>query len=218
MEAITEMNVAGKAIMVMGIGCTPLISKARVKINRIGGPHGPSPDVATGIKRVYPEALVFTVQGDGDLAAIGAGSLIGALNRGEKLTIFMINNANFGNTGGQMAPTTLIKQVTTTSSRGRSPETDGYPMRVAEFMASFKSVAYSARGSLVSPALYQKTKKYVKTAFQKQIDNVGLSYVECLASCPVNWRLSPLDSLKWIEESMMVEFPVGEFKNVDKIE
>ena len=218
MDVLVEMDLSGKAVMVMGIGCTPLISFAGTNIDRIEGPHGRPPDMATGIKRVCPDALVFTVQGDGDLASIGAGSLIGALNRNEKLTIFMINNANFGNTGGQMAPTTLVNQVTTTSPYGRSVETAGYPMHTAEFMAGFKSVVYSARGALISPTLYQKTKKYVKTAFQKQIDGAGLSFVECLAACPVNWHLTPLESLRWIEDVMMVEFPAGEFKNVDKIE
>jgi 2-oxoglutarate ferredoxin oxidoreductase subunit beta len=218
MEAVEEMGVAGKAVMVMGIGCTPLISFAGINMDRIEGPHGRPPDMATGIKRVCPEALVFTVQGDGDLASIGAGSLIGALNRNEKLTILMINNANFGNTGGQMAPTTLINQVTTTSPYGRSAETAGYPMHVAEFMAGFKSVVYSARGALATAAQYQKTKNYVKAAFQKQLDNAGTSFVECLAACPVNWHLSPMDSLKWIEESMIKEYPLGEFKNVDKVE
>jgi 2-oxoglutarate/2-oxoacid ferredoxin oxidoreductase subunit beta len=218
MEALTEMDLAGRAVMVVGIGCTPLIGFAGMNIDRLHGPHGRSPDMATGVKRVCPESLVFTMQGDGDLAAIGAGSLIGALNRGEKITIFMINNANFGNTGGQMAPTTLPGQVTTTTPYGRTAQSDGYPMHVAEFMASFKSVVYSARGSLVNPAQYQRTKKFVKTAFQKQVDGSGVSFVECLAACPVNWHLTPMQSLKWIEEKMMVEYPVGEFKNIDKIE
>jgi 2-oxoglutarate ferredoxin oxidoreductase subunit beta len=218
MEALTEMDIAGRAVMVVGIGCSPLISFTGMNIDRMHGPHGRPPDMATGVKRVCPESIVFTYQGDGDLAAIGAGSLMGALNRGEKFTIFMINNATFGNTGGQMAPTTLTGQVTTTSPYGRTTENEGYPMHVAEFMAGFKSVVYSARGSLINPAQYQKTKKYVKTAFQKQIDGAGISYVECLTACPVNWHLTPVQSLKWIEEKMMVEYPVGEFKNIDKIE
>ncbi len=218
MEALDEMDLAGKAVMVMGIGCSTLIGFAGMNIDRIQGPHGRPPDMATGIKRVCPEALVFTVQGDGDLISIGAGSLMGAINRNEKLTIFMLNNANFGNTGGQMAPTTLIKQVTTTSPYGRAPETTGYPIHVAEFLAGFKTVAYSARGALIDAAHYQKTKKYVKNAFKKQVDNIGVSFVECLTACPVNWHLTPLDSLKWIKEVLIPEYPTGEFKNIDKIE
>lgn len=117
-----------------------------------------------------------------------------------------------------MAPTTLVDQVTTTTPYGRSPEVAGYPMHTAELVAGFKGVAYSARGALVTPAHYQRMKKYVKTAFQKQLDNVGLSFVECLSACPANWHLTPVESLKWIEETMIAEFPLGEFKNIDRIE
>ncbi len=130
----------------------------------------------------------------------------------------MINNTNYGTTGGQAGPTTLVGQVTTTSPSGRDPSVDGYPVHTAELVATFKGVAYSARGSLHTPAHYQKTKKYVRTAIQRQLDNVGSSFVEMIASCPVNWHMTPVESLAWIEEKVISEYPLGEFRNVERIE
>jgi len=150
--------------------------------------------------------------------AIGAGSLVGALTRGEKITTIMGNNTNYGTTGGQMAPTTVMGQVTSTSPNGRDAAREGYPVHAAEMVATFKGCSYSARGALISPDNYQRTKKYVETAFKKQIDNVGFSFVEIISACPVNWHKSPVESLKWIEDEVLAEFPLGEFKNVDRIE
>ena len=150
--------------------------------------------------------------------AIGAGSVVNAASRAEKITIFMLNNANYGTTGGQMAPTTLIGQKTVTTPEGRDAAQTGFPVHAAETLATMKGVAYSARGAMTSPADFQRTKKYFKKALQKQIDNVGLSFVETLSTCPSNWHLSPIDSLDWVENTLMREFPLGEFKDVDSIE
>ncbi len=212
---IEELGIEDRAIATHGAGCNSL-PMSGFNIDRIIGPHGRGPDLATGLKRVHPDAIVFTIQGDGDLLAIGADALMGALARGEKITIFMYNNSNYSSTGGQMAPTTLMGQVTPTSPYGRDASA-GYPVHAAELLAGFKSVAYSARGAVNTPANYQATKKYIKTAFQKQIDNIGLSYVEVISACPVQWHMTPLQSLQWVDE-IIAEYPLGEFKNVDKLE
>ena len=212
---IEELGIEGRVIVVNGAGCNSL-PMSGFDIDRIIGPHGRGPDLATGLKRVHPDAVVFTIQGDGDLLAIGADALMGALARGEKLTIIMYNNSNYSSTGGQMAPTTLMGQVTPTSPSGRGPEA-GYPVHGAEMLVGFKSVVYSARGAVNTPANYQATKKYLKTAFQKQMDNIGLSYVEIISACPVQWHMTPLQSLKWVEK-IIAEYPLGEFKNVDSID
>ncbi|OGO04665.1 MAG: hypothetical protein A2Y91_05820 [Chloroflexi bacterium RBG_13_54_8] len=215
-ELLEELNLDGKTIEVVGIGCNSGV--AMLNIDAIQGSHGGAPDTATAIKRLSPDSFVYTVQGDGDCIAIGAGSFIGALTRGEMITIIMCNNANYGTTGGQMAPTTLMGQITTTSPEGRGAATGGYPVHVAELAATFKGVAYSARGALTSSADYQRTKKYIKAAFKKQIDRIGLGFVEVISACPANWHMSPVESLKWIREKMVPEFPLGEFKNVDHID
>lgn len=212
-EVLEELELDGNAIEVIGIGCNSGVAMLNVDV--IQGSHGGAPDTASAIKRLSPDSFVYTVQGDGDCIAIGAGSFIGALTRGELITIIMCNNANYGTTGGQLAPTTLSGQITTTTPEGRDPACTGYPVHVAELTATFKSVAYSARGSLTSPAEYRKTKKYIKKAFQKQLDKVGLGYVEVLSACPANWHLTPVESLKWVEEHMVPEFPLGEFKDVN---
>lgn len=216
-EAFAELGIGDKAIMVGSVGCTGILI-ASIMVDRVGPAHGRGPDVATALKRIRPDTLVFTVQGDGDCIAIGAGPLVGALTRGEKITIIMVNNANYGTTGGQMAPTTLIRQVTTTTPQGRSPAAEGYPVHAAEFVATFKGVAYSARGSLHTPAHYKRTRGYVKTAFQRQLEGVGLSFVEIIAACPTNWHMTPVQSLEWIGTEVVAEFPLGEFKNVTHIE
>jgi len=215
-EAVEELGIGGRAIGVAGVGCSVNIVMM-VGTDSMGTPHGRPPDAATGIKRLLPEAVVFTAQGDGDCISIGAGSLFGAVARSEKITVIMANNGNYGTTGGQLAPTTPMGEVTTTTPSGRTPAF-GYPVHVAEVLVPWKGVAYSARGAVNSPASYQRTRGYLKTAFQKQMDNVGFSFVEILTPCPPNFHLSPLQSLSWVEEKMVAEFPLGEFKNVDSIE
>lgn len=217
-EALPEVGVWGKAILVHGVGCAGF-AMTTLGLDQVNCTHGTAPAVATAIKRVHgTEAIVFTLQGDGDCASIGAGQLINAGARAEKITVIMANNAVYGTTGGQMGPTTLVGQVTTTTPGGRDPKVFGYPLHVAELMATIKGVAYSARGAVDSPANYRRVKDYLKTAFQKQVDEVGLSFVEVLSGCPTDWHLSPVEALKWMEEKMIPEFPLGEYKNVDKIE
>ena len=216
-ESLEELGVGHNAIMVGCVGCTGILI-AGITLDKVSPAHGRGPDVATALKRIYPDKVLFTVQGDGDCVSIGAGSLVGALTRAEKFTVIMVNNTNYGTTGGQLAPTTLLGQVTTTCPEGRSATVEGFPMHAAEMVATFRGVAYSARGSLHTPAEYQRTKKYVKTAFQRQIDNVGTTFVEIIAACPVNWHKTPVEALAWIGEKVIAEFPLGEFKNVTHIE
>ena len=213
-EALGELDLGGRAVSVYGITCADFIYGI-LDIDAIFGPHGRPPDIATGAKRINPDNLVFTIQGDGDLMSIGAESLIGALNRAERITIIMINNTVYAPTGGQMGPTTLLGQVTPTSLEGRDI---GFPVHTAEMIATFEGAAYSARGSFTNPYNYERTRGYIKTAFQKQMNNIGLSFVEILAPCPTTWHMSPTESLKWIEEKLIPQFPLGEFKNVDKID
>ena len=216
-EALGELDMGGRVVNVYGIGCSNFIY-GMLDIDVIFGPHGRATDIATAAKRVHPDNLVFTMQGDGDLMSIGAESLLGALTRAEKITIIMVNNAVYGTTGGQMGPTTLVGQVTSTTPKGRDVIQAGFPAHAAEMIATFKGTAYSARGAFNNPYNYERTREYIKTAFKKQIDNIGLSFVEVISACPTNWHMSPEDSLKWIEEKMILEFPLGEFKNVDRIE
>jgi 2-oxoglutarate ferredoxin oxidoreductase subunit beta len=216
-EVLEEMGMGGQSIGVFDIGCNSFLL-GMLDIDAVLTPHGRPPDMATAIKRVHPDNIVFTVQGDGGLLSIGADPLMGVLTRAENITIIMQNNAIYGTTGGQMAPTSLLGQKTTTTPKGRDANTAGFPAHAAEMIASFKGVTYSARGAFNTPANYQRTKRYVKTAFQKQMNKVGLSFVEILCACPPNWHLSPQDCLKWIKKKMIPEFPLGEFKNVNRIE
>ncbi len=212
-EVLEDLNIAGKAICMGGVGCHSFVQVAwDIDYNLCA--HGRALDAGTAIKRLNPDAIIFSVQGDGDCTAIGAGSFINAMTRGENLTTIMYNNTNYGTTGGQLAPTTLVGQKTSTTPEGRNPETEGYPLHAAELAATFKGTVYSARGSVHSPAVFQRTKKYIKTAFQKQINGPGYSFVEVLTACPPNWHMSPVDSVKRIENEVVNEFPLGEFKNI----
>jgi len=215
-DVIDELGIADNVIHVFGIGCGGYASFT-FKLDAAVCSHGTAPAVATGIKRaLYGRPIVFTYQGDGDAIAIGAGALINAAARGEKITVIMGNNANYGTTGGQLAPTTLLGQKTTTTPSGRDKELHGFPIHTAEMLVPIEGVVYSARGSVNNPANYQRTKKYVKAAFQKQIDNEGFTFVEILVACPTDWHLTPVESLKWMEEKMIPEFPLGEFKNISQ--
>ena len=211
-EVLEEMGLVGKAIGVAGIGCSyPFF--LRVNVDGVNCAHGAAPAVATGIKHSRPgNPLVFTVQGDGDCLAIGGGYLLNAAARAEKITIIMVNNATYGTTGGQMAPTTLLGMVASTAPEGRVAELHGYPVHAPELLAGMRGVAYAARGALNSAANYQRCKKYLATAFQKQMENAGLTFVEFLGVCPPNWHLSPIDALKFLGEKIIAEYPLGEFK------
>lgn len=215
-EVIEELDIRGKAIGIIGIGCCCAITRG-LDIDLIWSLHGRCIPVAAAIKRVHPESIVFHVEGDGALGAIGAGHFINAMNRGDRITTIFVNNAGFGRTGGQMAPTSLPGMKTTTTPYGRQSNEQGFPFHGAELAASMKGVAYSARVSVHTPAHYQKAKKTVRVAFEKQLSGAGYSLVEVLGTCPTNWRLDPIRSLEFVEKEMMKEFPLGEFKNVDKL-
>jgi 2-oxoglutarate ferredoxin oxidoreductase subunit beta len=175
--------------------------------------HGRAPAVATGAKRSRPESIVFTYQGDGDLASIGGNEILHAANRGEKFTVIFVNNAVYGMTGGQMAPTTMPDQRTTTSPFGRDVEQTGHPLRVAELLATLKTPGFIARGSSHDGKHTLKTKKLIKKAFEYQRDNRCFSFVEVLSTCPTNWGLSPEESEGWLQNTMMPYYPLGVFKN-----
>ncbi len=217
-EVIQEMEFEGRAIGLAGVGCSFAGMPLNLDVDFTSCPHGRAPAMATAVKRIHPEAVVFTVQGDGDLGAIGLGCFMNALLRGEKLTTIFLNNANYGTTGGQMAPTTLPGMRTTTSPVGRDPRTSGFPLHAAELAAFMPSVAYSARVTVHTPANFQKAKKAVMAAFHKQIDGIGYGFVEFLSAYPPNWGLTPTECLTFISEQMMAEYPLGVFKDVDHLD
>ncbi len=216
-EVFDEMNLSGKAIGIIGIGCCCAITRG-LDIDLIWSLHGRCIPVAAAIKRVNPEAVVFHMEGDGALGAIGAGHFLNAMHRGDRITTIFVNNAGFGRTGGQMAPTSLLGMKTTTTPYGRQSAEQGYPFHGAELAASIKGVAYSARVSVHTPAHYQKAKRAVTIAFEKQLAGAGYSLVEILGTCPTNWQLDPLQSLEFVEKEMVREFPLGEFRNVERLE
>jgi len=210
-EVIDELGIQGIVIGVGPVGCSVFI-RDYFDIDMFQGSHGRAPAVATGIKRVLPGRVVFTYQGDGDLAAIGAGEIVHAAARGEKITVIFINNAVYGMTGGQMAPTTLLGQKTKTTPYGRDKDINGYPVKVCEMLTPLDGAVYVARVSLHSPKEIIKAKKAIKKAFETQINGLGFSLVEVLSACPTNWGLSPAESLKWLEDNMVKYYPLGDFK------
>ncbi len=214
-EVLEEMDLKGTSICIGGGGCSTLGAMA-MDIDAFGGPHGPGAAIASALKRVSPDAFIFAVQGDGEQGAIGLGSFVATATRGDNITVITMNNACYGMTGGQLAPTTLLGMVTPTTPEGRDQEMTGFPMHGPELVAPLKGVAYAARGSVHTPANRQKSKKILKTAFQKQLQRSGFGVVEFLSACPTNWKLSSTDCLQFIEDKMVSEFPLGEFKNVEK--
>jgi len=181
----------------------------------IEAPHGRPPAVATGMKRSRPEMIIFTYQGDGDLASIGLAEIVHAANRGENITVIFVNNTVYGMTGGQMAPTTLLGQQTTTSPYGRNLNTDGYPIRMAEMLATLDGTSYVARMALDKPANILKARKVIFKAFEMQINEIGFSFVELLSTCPTNWGMDPRESVRRIQEELIPYFPLGVFKEKD---
>ncbi len=210
-EVVDELAIREKVIGIAPVGCA-VIAYDYWDFDCSEAAHGRALAVATGIKRVRPQNIVFTYQGDGDLAAIGTSETIHAANRGENLTVIFINNAVYGMTGGQMAPTTLLGQKTATTPRGRSAELEGYPLKISEMLALLPGVRYIERVSIHSPQEVIKAKRAIKQAFQNQIDNIGFSLVEVLSSCPTYWELSPKEALDWIRDIMIKEFPLGRIK------
>jgi 2-oxoglutarate ferredoxin oxidoreductase subunit beta len=217
MEALEETDVVGQTILVTGIGCSMVSAHYVRGIEGMVALHGRAPAVATGMKRALgKDKLIFTMQGDGDLSAIGMGEIIAAASRAERLTTIFLNNANFGTTGGQMAPTSLVGQVTPTTPFGRKGEGDGFPIHMAELLSSLKGVVYSFRGAVNSHKNYNRTRKALVTAIHKQRADKGYSFVEILSACPQGQHIRPKDGLAFVENTLAVEFPLGEFKNVDR--
>jgi 2-oxoglutarate ferredoxin oxidoreductase subunit beta len=213
-ELIDEMGLRKRAIITNPVGCA-IWADLYFDFDSVQPPHGRTPAAATGIKRALPDHLVICYQGDGDLAAIGTAEMIHAANRAEKFTTIFVNNAIYGMTGGQMAPTTLIGQKASTAPNGRDPDTAGmgYPMKVCELLAQLEGTRYIARGSVNNPANVRKTRGYIKKAFEAQMSGVGFTMVEVLASCPTNWSMESLEAIQWLEENMIPADPLGEVKN-----
>lgn len=210
-EAIDEFKIREKTIAVAPVGCA-VIAYDYWNFDTTEAAHGRAPAVATAIKRVHPEKIVLCYQGDGDLAAIGTAEIIHAANRGENLTVIFVNNAVYGMTGGQMAPTTLIGQKTDTTPHGRETLRHGHPLKVSELLAVLPGVAYVERVAVNSSQGVLKAKKAIKKAFQNQIDNKGFSLVEILSPCPTYWHMTPSEALAWIGKDMINYFPLGVLK------
>lgn len=213
-EVLDELDAEGRTIGVSPVGCT-YNNYEFFNCDMVQAAHGRAPAVATGIKRVHPDNVVFTYQGDGDLAAIGTAEIVHAAVRGEKITTVFVNNAIYGMTSGQMAPTTLLNQVTATSPFGRNPEMHGFPVKVCEMLSTFEGAVFVERVSVHDIKNIINAKKAIKKAFQVQIAKKGFSIVEVLSNCPTNWGLNPEESLKWIRENMIPVFPLGNFKGKD---
>ena len=213
-EAIEELGIEGRTIGVAPVGCS-VMAYDYFTTDFIQAPHGRAPAVATGVKRADPENnIVFTYQGDGDLAAIGTAETVHAAARRENITVIFVNNAIYGMTGGQMAPTTLPGQVTQTSPYGRDVETVGYPVKVCELLQNVDGAAYLERVAVNNPANVKKAKKAIKKAFQNQIDGKGFSLVEVVSTCPTNWGMTPEKALTWLEENMLPYYPLGVYKDI----
>ncbi|KPK73480.1 MAG: 2-oxoglutarate oxidoreductase [Phycisphaerae bacterium SM23_30] len=211
-ESIDELGLQGRTIGIAPVGCS-VLAYNYINIDMIEVAHGRAPAVATGLKRCSPDMIVFSYQGDGDLASIGAGEILHATHRGERFTVFFVNNAIYGMTGGQMAPTTMLAQTTTTTPTGRRSNREGYPLQVCELLATLPGAAYIERCSVHDAAHIRKTKRCIRHALQLQLDGVeGLGLVEVLSPCPTYWRMSPSDARKWLEEEMIKVFPLGRFK------
>ena len=214
-ESLEELGVLGDAIGVAPVGCA-VMAYDYFNCDMVEAPHGRAPAVATGIKRARPDNIVFTYQGDGDLAAIGTAETVHAATRGENITVIFVNNAIYGMTGGQMAPTSLPDQVTQTTPYGRDVNTAGYPVRVCEMLSTLDGVALAQRVTVDCVKNVNIAKKAIKKAFQNQIEGKGYSIVEVLSTCPTNWGMSPVDALGWLQENMIPYYPLGVFKDGTK--
>jgi len=210
-EVIDELGVRGRTVGIAPVGCA-VICYNYFTFDFQEAAHGRAPAVATGVKRVRPDLIVFTYQGDGDLASIGMGEIVHAANRGEKFTTIFVNNAVYGMTGGQMAPTTMPDQRTTTSPFGRNVEEVGMPVKVAELLSSLQTPGYIVRQTVLAPKYIVKAKKAIKKAFTYQVEGRCFSFVELVSTCPTNWGLTPLEAIKWAEEKMLSYYELGEYK------
>ncbi|MBN2297298.1 MAG: 2-oxoglutarate oxidoreductase [Deltaproteobacteria bacterium] len=212
-ELIDEMDLQGRIICIPPAGCA-VLAYNYFDIDVCESAHGRGCAIATGMKRANPEKIIFTYQGDGDMAAIGTAETLHAANRGEKITSIFVNNAVYGMTGGQMAPTTMLGQKTSTSPYGRSPEVEGHPLKITELIGTLPGAAYVTRTSLATPAKIMATKKAIKKALEVQMAGLGYSLVEVLSPCPTNWKVSPKDSFIYLEEKMEKEYPIGVMKDI----
>jgi len=210
-EVLEEMGEVENTIGVASVGCSVFIYNY-FDLDFVEAPHGRAPAMATGIKRVLPDKTVFTYQGDGDLASIGMGEIVGAASRGEQITVIFINNTNYGMTGGQMAPTTLPGQKTTSSPTGRDVERQGFPIRTAEMLSTLDGATYVVRRSMHDPRSVRQAKKAIRMAFEVQKRGLGFSMVELLSTCPTNWGLSPVAARTWLKEHMIPYYPLGDYK------
>ena len=212
-EVIDELGIEGRTIGIAPVGCA-VMAYDYFACDMIEAAHGRAPAVATGVKRADPEKnIVFTYQGDGDLASIGTAEIVHAAARNENITVIFINNAIYGMTGGQMAPTSLVGQVTQTSPYGRDPKLCGYPVKICEMLAELEGPEYLERVTVNSVPNVRKAKKAIKKAFQNQLDNKGFSLIEVLSACPTNWGMTPQKALDWIDEKMIPYYPLGVYKD-----
>lgn len=210
-ETIDELGIAGRTVGIAPVGCA-VLAYNYFNFDFQEAAHGRAPAMATGMKRVRPDLIVFTYQGDGDLASIGIGEIIHAANRGEKFTTIFINNAIYGMTGGQMAPTTMPGQRASTAPMGRDTDETGMPMRMANLLGELVTPGYITRQAVLNPKQINKTKKAIKKAFEYQVEGKCFSFVEVISTCPTNWGLTPLDSLKWAQDTLLPYYELGDYK------
>ena len=210
-EAIDELGIQGRTVGIAPVGCA-VLAYNYFNCDFQEAAHGRAPAMATGMKRVRPDLIVFTYQGDGDLASIGMGEIIHAANRGEKFTTIFINNAIYGMTGGQMAPTTMPGQRATTAPMGRDTDQTGMPMRMANLLGALATPGYITRQAVLNPKQVNKAKKAIKKAFEYQVEGKCFSFVEVVSTCPTNWGLTPLDALKWAEDTLLPYYELGDYK------
>lgn len=215
-EVMDELEIRERTVGIAPVGCSVLAYNF-FECDFAEAAHGRAPAMATGMKRVHPELIIFTYQGDGDLASIGTNEVIHAAARGENITTIFINNAVYGMTGGQMAPTTLPGMVTTSSPYGRDVKTQGYPLRVCELLSELDGATYIVRRSAHKPAEVRKLRRAIKTAFQVQMAGLGFSLVEVVSNCPTNWGMTPKESLTFVEERMIAYYPLGDYKVKDEV-
>ncbi len=210
-EVVDEMGIRERMVGVASVGCS-VFAYNFYNFDFVQSPHGRAPAMATGVKRVLPDRVVMTYQGDGDMVSIGMAEINHAAARGENISVFFVNNTNYGMTGGQMAPTTLPGQKTTSSPNGRDVEVNGFPIRAAELLSQLDGASYVVRRAVNDPKNIRLAKKAIRTAFETQINGLGFSMVEFLSICPTNWGMTPLQSMQWLEEKMIPYYPLGDYK------
>ena len=211
-EAVDELGIEGRTVGIAPVGCS-VMAYNFFNFDMVQAAHGRAPAVATGVKRALPDSIVFTYQGDGDLAAIGTAETVHSAARGENITVIFVNNAIYGMTGGQMAPTTIPGQVTQTSPYGRDPQTVGYPVKVSEMLSQIDGATYIERVAVNNVKNVRNAKKAITKAFRNQMEGKGFSFVEVISTCPTNWGLSPAKALEWVDEKMIPYYPLGVYKD-----